>query len=170
MQDEWLADPSDLKWKQLVNQLLASPAFGEHWARHWMDVARYADSNGSDFNATFHEAWRYRDYLIRSFNMDQSLQHMIRQQIAGDLLPYSDDQERYDNVVATTFLMLGPKMLSERDKEKLKLDVIDEQIDTVGRAFLGLTLGCAFCHDHKFDQFRQKIITRWLGSFRALRR
>ena len=167
MQDEWLADPSDLRWKQLVNQLLASPAFGEHWARHWMDVARYADSNGSDFNATFHEAWRYRDYLIRSFNMDQSLQRMIRQQIAGDLLPYSDDQERYDNVVATTFLMLGPKMLSERDKEKLKLDVIDEQIDTVGRAFLGLTLGCARCHDHKFDPIPTEDYYALAGIFQS---
>ncbi len=86
-----------------------------------MDVARYADSNGSDFNATHHEAWRYRDYLIRSFAEDRPLDHMIRQQIAGDLLTAETDDERYDNVVATTFLMLGTKMLSERDKAKLRL-------------------------------------------------
>ena len=151
LQDRWLADPSHQNWVRIVNELLASKGFGEHWARHWMDVARYADSNGSDFNATFHEAWRYREYLIRAFMLDQPFDEMIRQQIAGDLLPHQDDAKRLDNVVATTFLMLGPKMLSERDKAKLELDVIDEQIDTVGRAFMGLTLGCARCHDHKFD-------------------
>ena len=89
MQDQWLADPSDKNWNRIVNELLASRGFGEHWARHWMDVARYADSNGSDFNATFHEAWRYREFLIRSFNEDRPFDEMIRQQIAGDLLPYT---------------------------------------------------------------------------------
>ncbi|QDT11276.1 DUF1553 domain-containing protein [Planctomycetes bacterium K23_9] len=148
---DWIADPSTAHWNRIVDSLLASSEFAEHWARHWMDVARYADSNGSDFNATHHEAWRYRDYLIRSFASDRSIDTMIAQQIAGDLLPAVDDRERHDNIVATTFLMLGTKMLSERDKSKLQMDVVDEQIDTVGRAFLGLTLGCARCHDHKFD-------------------
>ncbi|MBL6724579.1 MAG: DUF1553 domain-containing protein [Rubripirellula sp.] len=167
MQDVWLADPTDRNWDRLVNQLLASSGFGEHWARHWMDVARYADSNGSDFNATYHEAWRYRDFLIRSLNEDRPFDQMIRQQIAGDLLPYQNDQERYDNVVATTFLMLGPKMLSERDKEKLVLDVVDEQIDTIGRAFLGLTLGCARCHDHKFDPIPTEDYYALAGIFQS---
>jgi hypothetical protein len=147
----WIADPTPRQWHRIVDSMLASPAFAEHWARHWMDVARYADSNGADFNATHHEAWRYRDYLIRAFAADTPVDQMIRQQIAGDLLPSRDDAQRYDNVVASTFLMLGTKMLSERNKAKLALDVVDEQIDTVGRAFLGLTLGCARCHDHKFD-------------------
>ncbi|MGB7342846.1 MAG: DUF1553 domain-containing protein [Pirellulaceae bacterium] len=148
---QWIADPSMTHWHRIVDRMLASPEFAEHWARHWMDVARYADSNGSDFNATHHEAWRYRDYLIRCFAADQPIDRMIQQQVAGDLLPFDNPQERYDNIVATTFLMLGTKMLSERDKEKLQMDVVDEQIDTVGRALLGLTLGCARCHDHKFD-------------------
>ncbi|MEE2938464.1 MAG: DUF1553 domain-containing protein [Planctomycetota bacterium] len=151
LQLAWLADPSRRHWIKIVDSMLASTAFAEHWARHWMDVARYADSNGSDFNATHHEAWRYRQYLIDAFAADRPWDQMIRQQIAGDLLTAATDQERYDNVVATTFLMIGTKMLSERDKAKLRLDVVDEQIDTVGRAFLGLTLGCARCHDHKFD-------------------
>lgn len=151
LQREFLANPTRRHWMSIVDSMLASPAFAEHWARHWMDVVRYADSNGSDFNATHHEAWRYRQYLIDSFAVDRPIDQMIRQQVAGDLLPASTDAERYDNVVATTFLMIGTKMLSERDKSKLTLDVVDEQIDTVGRAFLGLTLGCARCHDHKFD-------------------
>ena len=132
-------------------RLLASPRFGEMWGRHWLDVARYADSNGSDFNATFHNAWRYRDYTIASFNADRPYDEMIRQQIAGDLLPQKNEQQTVDQLVASGFLLLGPKMLSERDKEKLQMDVVDEQVDSIGRAFLGLTLGCARCHDHKFD-------------------
>ncbi len=151
LQNEWRADPSPVRWQRIVDSMLSSPAFAQHWARHWMDVARYADSNGSDFNATFHEAWRYRDYLFRSIATDRPFDQMIRQQIAGDLLPASSDSVRYQNLVASTFLMLGTKMLSERDKPKLELDVVDEQIDTIGRAFLGMTLGCARCHDHKFD-------------------
>ncbi|MCM2373358.1 DUF1553 domain-containing protein [Aporhodopirellula aestuarii] len=151
LQQRWMADPSWENWERIVDEMLDSQGFAEHWARHWMDVARYADSNGSDFNATFHEAWRYRDYLVRSFASDRPFDQMIRQQIAGDQLPFETDEQRHDNLVATTFLMLGTKMLSERDKTKLELDVVDEQIDTIGRAFLGLTLGCARCHDHKFD-------------------
>ncbi len=163
----WNADPSEKHWRRIVDTMLASPAFAEHWARHWMDVARYADSNGADFNATHHEAWRYRDYLIRAFGDDAPVDQMIRQQIAGDLLPSRDDRDRYDNVVASTFLMLGTKMLSERDKAKLTLDVVDEQIDTVGRAFLGLTLGCARCHDHKFDPIPTEDYYALAGIFQS---
>ena len=167
LQARWLSDPSHRQWRRIVEQLLASPGFAEHWARHWMDLARYSDSNGSDFNATFHEAWRYREYLIRSFATDRPIDHFIRQQIAGDLLPADSDSERYDNVVATTFLMLGTKMLSERDKAKLELDVVDEQIDTLGRAFLGLTLGCARCHDHKFDPVPTEDYYALAGIFKS---
>jgi hypothetical protein len=167
LQQRWQDDPSPSNWERIVDQMLASPAYAEHWARHWMDVARYADSNGSDFNATFHEAWRYRDYLIRSFAADQPFDQMIRQQVAGDLLPADDDDQRYDNVVATTFLMLGTKMLSERDKVKLELDVVDEQIDTIGRAFMGLTLGCARCHDHKFDPVPMQDYYALAGIFKS---
>ncbi|WP_044256951.1 DUF1553 domain-containing protein [Rhodopirellula sp. SWK7] len=167
LQQRWAADPSWQHWKRIVDEMLESPGFAEQWARHWMDVARYADSNGSDFNATFHEAWRYRDYLVRSIASDQPFDQMIRQQIAGDQLPYESDAERHDNVVATTFLMLGTKMLSERDKTKLELDVVDEQIDTIGRAFLGLTLGCARCHDHKFDPVPTSDYYSLAGIFKS---
>ncbi|WP_236620979.1 DUF1553 domain-containing protein [Rhodopirellula sallentina] len=167
LQHRWKLDPSWQHWNRIVDEMLDSPGFAEHWARHWMDVARYADSNGSDFNATFHEAWRYRDYLIRSFASDRPFDQMIRQQIAGDQLPYDTDAERHDNVVATTFLMLGTKMLSERDKTKLELDVVDEQIDTIGRAFLGMTLGCARCHDHKFDPVPTSDYYALAGIFKS---
>jgi hypothetical protein len=163
----WNADPSEENWRRIVDELLDSRGFAQHWARHWMDIARYADSNGSDFNATYHDAWRYRDYLIDSFHRDRPLDEMIRQQIAGDLLPADSDPQRHDNLVATTFLMLGTKMLSERDKEKLILDVVDEQIDTIGRAFLGMTLGCARCHDHKFDPIPTEDYYALAGIFKS---
>ncbi len=169
LQDRWLADPSPENWREIVDMLLASPQFGEHWGRHWLDVARYADSNGSDFNATFHDAWRYRDYVIDSFNRDRPFDEFVAQQVAGDLMSASNDQQRYDQIVATTFLMLGTKMLSERDKPKLEMDVVDEQIDTIGRAFLGLTLGCARCHDHKFDPIPTTDYYALAGIFRSTR-
>ncbi|MFK8115046.1 MAG: DUF1553 domain-containing protein [Rubripirellula sp.] len=167
LQQTWMSDPTERRWRSIVDDLLASPEYGQHWARHWMDVARYSDSNGSDFNATHHEAWRYREYLIDSFASDRPFDKMVRQQIAGDLLPAASDDERFDNLVASTFLMIGTKMLSERDKEKLALDVVDEQIDTVGRAFLGLTLGCARCHDHKFDPVPTEDYYALAGIFKS---
>lgn len=169
LQKRWLAEPTQSHWERIVDQMLQSRSFAQHWARHWMDIARYADSNGSDFNATYHDAWRYRDYLIDSFQADRPLDEMIRQHVAGDLMDATTDQERYDNIVATTFLMLGPKMLSERDKPKLTLDVVDEQIDTIGRAFLGMTLGCARCHDHKFDPIPTEDYYALAGIFRSTR-
>ncbi|HEY1065673.1 MAG TPA: DUF1553 domain-containing protein, partial [Pirellulales bacterium] len=129
--------------------------------------ARYADSNGGDFNATFHDGYRYRDYVVAAFNSDKPFDRFIREQIAGDLLPAAEPEQRAEQVVATGFLALGTKMLSERDKEKLVLDVADEQVDTVGRAFLGLTLGCARCHDHKFDPVPTEDYYALVGIFRS---
>jgi hypothetical protein len=149
--EAFLADSSPIALARVVDQLLASPRFGEHWGRHWLDVARYADSNGSDFNATFHNAWRYRNYVIAGMNRDKPYDQFIREQLAGDLLPYDSDEQRAEQLIGTGFLMIGAKMLSERDKIKLRMDVVDEQVDTIGRVFLGMTLGCARCHDHKFD-------------------
>ncbi|MEM1294605.1 MAG: DUF1553 domain-containing protein, partial [Verrucomicrobiota bacterium] len=137
--------------EQTTNELLARTAFGEKWARHWLDLARYADSNGGDFNLTFHEAWRYRNYVIDAFNADLPYDQFLREQIAGDLLPYDTAEQRNRQLVATGFLMVAPKMLTERNKPKMHLDIADEQVDTIGRSIMGLTLGCARCHDHKFD-------------------
>jgi cytochrome c553 len=165
--DAFLNDPSPNAVESLVDRLLESPQFGVHWGRHWLDIARYADSNGSDFNATFHDAWRYRDYVVAAFNKDKPYDQFVIEQIAGDLLPYDSDAERSEQMIATGFLMVGTKMLSERDKEKLRMDVIDEQIDTIGRALMGLTLGCARCHDHKFDPIPTRDYYALAGIFRS---
>ena len=164
---DFLADTAADAKEKVVDRLLASPQFGAHWGRHWLDVARYADSNGSDFNATFFNAWRYRNYVVDAFNQDQPFDQFIREQIAGDLLPAGTESDRVRQLIGSTFLTLGPKMLSERDKEKLTMDVVDEQIDTVGKAFLGLTLGCARCHDHKFDPISTKEYYALAGIFNS---
>ncbi|MEZ6089256.1 MAG: PSD1 and planctomycete cytochrome C domain-containing protein [Pirellulaceae bacterium] len=138
-----------------VDELLDSKAFGEKWGRHWLDVARYADSNGSSFNVPFHNAWRYRNWVIEAFNRNMPMDAFIRKQVAGDLMPAETDLQRDENYIATGYLMLGSKVLGTFDKEQLTLDVIDEQLDTIGKSLLGMTLGCARCHDHKFDPIPQ---------------
>lgn len=136
---------------ELVDRLLQSDGFGERWGRHWLDVARFAESSGGGRSLMFPEAWRFRDYVIQSYNADKPFNQMIREQIAGDLLPFDSQSERNANLTAVGFLALGPTNYEQQDKELLRMEVIDEQVDTVGRAFLGMTLGCARCHDHKFD-------------------
>lgn len=160
-------DPSDQHWRRIADRLLHTPEYAEHWGRHWLDVARYADSNGSDFNATFHDAWRYRDFVIHSFAQDKPFDRFVVQQVAGDLMAETDRETAAENLIATGFLMLGTKMLSERDKDKLEMDVVDDMIDTVGRSLLGLTLGCARCHDHKFDPVPTEDYYALAGIFRS---
>jgi mono/diheme cytochrome c family protein len=150
--EAFLADDAPDAWERLVDRLLASPHYGERWGRHWLDVARYADSNGLDENTAFGNAWRYRDWVVRSFNADQPYDEFVLEQVAGDLLPeLGDRNQSIDRMIATGFLSLGPKVLAEPDKEKMQIDIVDEQLDVVGQAFLALTIGCARCHDHKFD-------------------
>lgn len=163
----FVSNPSPAAFVRVVDDLLSRPAFGEKWGRHWLDVARYADSNGGDRNFTFYQAWRYRNWVIDAFNRDLSWYDFVRAQLAGDLLPAETDDQRREQLIAATFLSLGPKMLTERDKEKLWLDAVDEQIDTMGRAFLGLTVGCARCHDHKFDPVSQEDYYALAGIFRS---
>jgi mono/diheme cytochrome c family protein len=147
----FLNDSSPDAFARVVDRLLASPHYGERWARYWLDVARYADSNGMDENLAYANAWRYRDWVVRAFNRDLPYDQFVRAQLAGDLLPAASPADAADLLTATGFLVIGPKMLAEDDPVKMEMDIIDEQVDTVGRAFLGLTLGCARCHDHKFD-------------------
>jgi hypothetical protein len=134
----------------LVDRLLASPRFGEHWGRHWLDVVRFGESVTLR-GFIFKEAWRYRDYVIDSFNRDTPFDQLIREHIAGDLLSHRSVDERRRQMIATTFLAMGNWNLEEQDKKQLDMDVVDEQLDTIGKAFLGQTIGCARCHDHKFD-------------------
>jgi len=149
--DAFLADDSTDALEKVVDHLLASTAYGERWGRHWLDVARYGESTGSGRNVPYPHAWRYRDYVIDSFNADKPYDRFLREQIAGDLLPAADDRERDENVIATGFLALGVKDVNQRFEVRFVMDNIDEQIDTVTRSVLGLTASCARCHDHKFD-------------------
>lgn len=135
----------------LVDRLLASPHFGERWGRHWLDVARYADSNGKDRNVVFHHAWRYRDYVFDAFASDKPFDVFLREQIAGDLMVSSEPARRDELLVATGFLALGSKAYEETKPEVFRMDVIDEQIEVIGRGVLGLSVACARCHDHKFE-------------------
>jgi len=150
-QQEWIASPTRAKWEELVDRWIASEAFGERWGRYWLDTVRYADTSGGGRALTFSEAWRYRDYVIEAFREDRPLDRVMIEHIAGDLLPYGDQEERNRNMVATGFLLLGPHNYENQNKDELDLEIVDEQLDTIGKAFMGLTLGCARCHDHKFD-------------------
>ncbi len=137
---------------ELIEELLSSPHYGERWGRHWLDVARYADSTGVDEDHPFGDSWRYRDYVVGAFNADLPFDQFAREQIAGDLLPAPEGSPvNTRGVVATGFLAVGPMALAQRDPVQKKYDVVDEQIDTLSKAFLGLTVACARCHDHKFD-------------------
>lgn len=147
----FLDNESPDAFSKVVERLLDSPQYGVRWGRHWLDVARYADSNGLDENLAFGNAWRYRDYVVDAFNDDKPFDQFLTEQIAGDLLPDSNRQA----LTATGFLVLGAKVLAEPDREKLVMDTIDEQLDSIGKAFLGMTIGCARCHDHKFDPLMQ---------------
>ncbi|MEW6161555.1 MAG: DUF1549 domain-containing protein, partial [Verrucomicrobiota bacterium] len=165
--EAFLADASPESFAKVVDRLLDSPHFGERWGRHWLDVARYADSNGLEANLPFENAWRYRDYVINAFNQDKPFDRFIREQIAGDLLTHRDEEERFEHLIATGFLVLGPKALFEPNREKLVMDVADEQIDVTTKAFLGLTVSCARCHDHKFDPIPTRDYYALAGIFKS---
>lgn len=165
--DAFLADESAEAFERVVDRLLSSPRFGERWGRHWLDVARFAESSGGGRSLLFPDAWRYRDYVIASLNADKPYDQFIREQIAGDLLPATSDQKRADQLVATGFLLLGPINYEEQHKDVLEMDVVDEQLDTLGRVFLGMTIGCARCHDHKFDPIPTKDYYALAGILRS---
>ncbi|MGL6094179.1 MAG: DUF1549 domain-containing protein, partial [Fimbriiglobus sp.] len=168
--DAFLSDDSPNAFATVVDRLLASPHYGERWGRHWLDVARYADSNGLDENTAFANAWRYRDYVVAAFNADKPFDRFVREQIAGDLLPPSDDPAvQSERHTALGYLVLGAKLLAEPDKQKMMLDIADEQLDTLGKGLLGLTLGCARCHDHKFDPLPTRDYYSLLGVFTSTR-
>ncbi len=163
---KWKTDP-DSAVAHVVDNLLECPQFGERWGRHWLDVARYAESTGRELNATYPHAWRYRDYVIDSFNEDKPYDRFIQEQIAGDLLPVDDDEQWAENLIATGFLALGPKSLPEQNGRQFNLDLIDEQIDVTTRVVLGTSVACARCHDHKFDPIPQADYYAMAGIFQS---
>jgi hypothetical protein len=163
----YLDDDRPDAFARLVDELLASPRYGERWGRHWLDVARYADTNGLDENMAYTSAFRYRDYVIRAFNDDMPYDRFITEQLAGDLLQADNDPERHQQMIAAGFLSIGAKMLACDDPMKMRMDIVDDQVDTTGRAFLGLTFGCARCHDHKFDPITAKDYYGLAGIFKS---
>ena len=151
--DEFLADTERGAWERLIEQLLASPHYGERWGRHWMDVARYADSTGFEQDYVRPNAWRYRDYVINAFNQDKPYNQFLKEQIAGDELDHVTDETR----IATGFLRAGPRVqFREKDNPERRHDYLDDVLATIGRGVLGMTIHCARCHDHKFDPILQK--------------
>ena len=152
---------------ELTDELLASSRYGERWGRHWLDVARFAESTGGDHNNVYQHAWRYRDYVIDAFNADKPFDWFVREQIAGDLLPIVDDADWANNIIATGFLAVGVKSVGDEDQQKFFADLVDEQIDAVSRAFLATTVACARCHDHKFDPIPQQDYYALAAIFRS---
>ncbi len=148
-----------------ADALLASPQFGERWGRHWLDVARFAESSGKEANISFPYAWRYRDYVFDAVNADLPFDRFIVEQIAGDLLPFDNDAERARLLIATGFLAIGPKNLDEMNPFQFAADVADEQLDTVTRAVMASSVACARCHDHKFDPFSMQDYYALSGVF-----
>jgi mono/diheme cytochrome c family protein len=150
--DAFVQDSSANAYEKLVDRLLASPHYGERWGRHWLDLARFAESDGFEHDAVRAHAWRYRDYVVRAFNADKPYDRFIREQIAGDEL-YPDEP---DALIATAFNLLGPDMVDSADQIQRRRNTLNDMTDTTALAFLGLTMGCARCHDHKFEPIAQR--------------
>ena len=160
--DAFVNDPSPNAWEKRVDQLLASQHYGERWARHWLDVARYADSWGHIHDDDNPNAWRYRDYVIKSFNDDKPYDRFIVEQLAGDEV----EQVTFDTLIATSFHRIAPRVLfREKQNPHYRYDYLDDMVGTTSRAFLGLTVSCARCHDHKFDPISQMDYYRMVAMF-----
>lgn len=162
--EDFLRDPDDEAYAEIVDDLLSRPQYGERWGRHWLDVVRYAESKGYERDEYKKFVWRYRDYVIASFNQDKPYDRFVLEQIAGDEL----DDGNLESEIATTFLSLGTFDTIAADREVAIYDTLDDMVGTTSMAFLGQTLQCARCHDHKFEPFRQKDYYRVLAAFESL--
>src|SRR5262249_8117573 len=149
--DAFVNDTAPNAWEKVIDRLLASPHYGERWGRPWLDSARFAESNGYEHDEVRPPAWRYRDYVIRSFNADKPFDRFVKEQLAGDEL-YPDDR---DALIGTAFNLLGPDMTDAADQAQRRLNTLNDMTDTAGLVFLGLTVACARCHDHKFEPIPQ---------------
>jgi mono/diheme cytochrome c family protein len=161
--DAFVKDRSPDAWPKLVDTLLASPHYGERWARHWLDLVRYADSGGFEFDVDRQESWRYRDYVVKSFNSDKPYAQFVREQIAGDEYAPGDDEA----MTATGFLRLGPE--GGGGGERGRQDSLDDVVATTTLTFMGVTVACARCHNHKFDPIPQKDYYRIQAVFYSTR-
>ena len=161
----FVADQSPQAVERVVDMYLDSERFGERWARHWLDVARYGESSGKEVNVLYPHAWRYRDYVIESFKKDKPYDQFLKEQIAGDLMKFENKRDQAEKIVATGFLAVGSKGHNQRDRRQFAMDLVDEQIDAMSQSMLGLTLACARCHDHKFDPVTQRDYYALAGIF-----
>ena len=162
MVDAFAQDPSPQAFARLVDDLLDSPRYGERWGRHWLDAVRYADSSGYEFDYDQPHAWRYRDYVIRAFNEDKPYDRFVQEQLAGDEI----ENPSFETLTATGMLRVGPRVLfREKDNPQYRYTYLDDIIATTSRVFLGLTVDCARCHDHKFDPISQMDYYRTLAVF-----
>ncbi len=171
--DAFLADRSPQAYERVVDRLLASPHYGERWARHWLDLVRFAETDGHEFDNDKPDMWRYRDYVVRAFNEDLAYPQFVREHIAGDLLPQprrSRDGSFLESPLATAFYWLGENKNSPVDSVESIAERVDSQIDVFGKAFLGLTVACARCHDHKFDPIATADYYSLAGYFHSVRR
>ncbi len=173
--EAFVNDRSATAWNRVVDRLLASPRYGERWGRHWLDIVRYADSydaRGIGSEGDISEAWRYRDWVVNAFNNDLPYDWFVKYQIAGDLIPPKKEKGEGrsnllaqstsaptassavfnpDGIIATGMLAIGNWGNGDADKDKILTDIADDQVDVISRGVMGLTVGCARCHDHKFD-------------------
>ncbi|MCG3160012.1 MAG: hypothetical protein JMDDDDMK_01044 [Acidobacteria bacterium] len=161
---EFLKNPSEAAYAKVVDRLLASLHYGERWGRHWLDLARYADSGGYEFDYDRPHAWRYRDYVIRSFNEDKPYNRFIIEQLAADQLDGVDVKANPEALIPTGFVRNGPTV-DNADNEETRMDELDDMVTTTSSVFLGLTVGCARCHDHKFDPIPQRDYYRMQAVF-----
>ena len=161
--EAFVNDKSANAWPKLVDKLLASPHYGERWARHWLDLARFADSDGFEFDRDRPDAWRYRDYVVNAFNTDKPYNRFIKEQLAGD--EYAPESK--ESMIATGYLRLGPS--GGGGGERGRQDSLDDILTTTSLTFMGLTVGCARCHDHKFDPISQKDYYRMQAIFTSIR-
>ncbi|HVE40707.1 MAG TPA: PSD1 and planctomycete cytochrome C domain-containing protein [Planctomycetota bacterium] len=166
--DAFLADRSDAAFSRVVERLLNSPAYGERWGRHWLDLVRYADTAGDNSDFPIPQIYKYRNYVIKAFNDDKPYDQFIREQLAGDLLPFKTDEERHENLIATGYLANAKRFGSVEDNYPWHL-TIEDTIDNLGRTFLGLTVNCTRCHDHKFDPLTNEDYYALYGIFESTR-
>ena len=166
--DAFVTDPDPRAWEKLIDQLLASPQYGEKWGRYWLDVVRFAESNGYERDGPKPNAWRYRDYVIRSFNADKPYDRFVKEQLAGDELPKRDEDD-VDPVIATGYYRLGTWDDEPADPLQAKFDGYDDIVSITGQAFLAMTLNCARCHDHKGDPLLAEDYYKMVAFVRDIR-
>ncbi len=166
----FLADQDPHAWDKVIDRLLADPRYGEHWARHWLDLARYAESDGFAVDTERPTAWRYRDYVIRAFNKDKPYDLFIQEQLAGDEVEDKrvTEKDRSERLVALGFLRMAPWEADATSQQQLRQDFLNEITASTASVFLGLTVGCAQCHNHKYDPIPQRDFYRFQSFFAAM--